>query len=89
MLHLLGTHQQLPIQPATVKALATKGRSHPLRHQLTLVNSKGRQHPNQAQLVKRSRNLRLSLMKSGLIVSLKGVRMCYCLQLAQADVRHS
>ena len=34
-------------------------------------------------------NLRLSLMKSGLIVSLKGVRMCYCLQLAQVDVRHS
>ena len=89
VLRLLGVHQQFPMQPATVKALATKDRSHPLWHQLTLVDNKGRLHPNQAQLVKRSRNLRLSLMKSGLIVSRKGVRMCYCLQLAQADVRHS
>ena len=88
-LHLLGMRQQLLAQLVTVKALATKGRSHPLRHQLTPVNSKMMQHPNQAQLMKRSRNLRLNLMKIGLIVSLKGDRMCYCLQSAQAGVRRS
>ena len=74
-LRLLGT-QRFPMHPTTVKALTAKDRRHPLRHQLTLVDSKGRQHPNLAQLLKIGRSPRLSLIKSGLVVSLKGVRMC-------------
>ena len=85
---LLGTLRQFPVQPVEVPALATKDRSRPLSHQLTLVDNKGRRHPKLMQLAKISRSLHLNLIKSGLIVSLRGVKVCYCLQMAQVDVRH-
>ena len=85
---LLGILRQFPVQPAGVPTLATKDRSRPLSHQLTLVGNKGRRHPKLMQLAKISRSLHLNLIKSGLVVSLRGVKVCYCLQMAQVDVRH-
>ena len=75
---------------ATVEALvrATKDRSRPLNHLLTRVDSKGRHHLRQMQLARRSRKPHLNPIRNGLIMSLKGVKVCYLLQRAQVDVRH-
>ena len=84
---LLGLLRQFPVQPAEAPALATKDRSHSLSHRLTLVDNKGRRHPRLMKLARISRSLRLNLPKSGLI-ALRRVKVCYCLQMDQADVQH-